>query len=549
MMTVESMLAHAKGALGEGRIEGRIHDALPHYLWMWGRGEEKSGVCSHCHSVLNGREALIPERMDVYTDPYIDYMAMDPFWHPNYYKKVNLAMRECRAMHGNVGFCPRCGELVTYRDMSRGHSGLYDRILYLDVTKSAIDQNTLVQVWWEVTACWDKQLHPDMGAYEIVPDIEMLAAVVCVFQFGKGAWRMVWDKREQRWKMRTKCHSGYLPFGYCFPYSGSCVPHIMHCEDYAEALEDTTFAAFDTDDHSVSRTDRLALIAKTPCLEYLQKLGMERLVEFVLTNPSPSHLLNLRGKTAAKVLRISPEQWGWCKGTGHLPDVAALKTFQTAAGLHLRIGNEKLWAYSRLWPAEALKEMHAFFGDGLMKKAVNYILRTKPRMLDWLDHLQMMKQMGLPPTEEAIAFPRDFEAMHARISGQVQIRVDKDKQKMLDQWLDSIRDCNFSAMGLVMRPLATIGDVVKEGKQQHHCVGTYAERYAEGRTILCTLREENAMHQPLYTVELKRDRSLVQCRGPRNQEVPGYRERLDLFWKLFEMMQRERKKQVLLAAA
>lgn len=559
-------MLHA-GNLRPYGLLGRVENAIPHYMWMWGSGREKSGVCSHCHAVLHGREALEYPDGGMIADVYLDAEEYDEYAHPGWYKNVNRDCVTCRPIHGQMGFCPACGALVEYRDMSRGHSALIDRIFYLHLQKSPVAENTLALIGYEVTSDWRGDLHPGMSAASIGPDLSIVPVEICVFQWGKGAWRMVrewnndWSKGTGRfpvrtlsgWRMRKECNDCFCPFGFHFPNAAAHIPYVRHREDYAEALQDTAFAPFAEDgvytfDGSVSRIDLLALIAKTPCLEYLNKLGLVNLCDLVLMRRG-AEVLNLRGKTAARVLRISPDLWGWMKGTKRLPGVAALKIFQYAETAGLRIGREKLWDFSRFWMEKDLRAVCSFFGPTLARKAVNYLLRVKPRMLDYLDHLRAMTRLQIPAGESSVAFPRDFEEMHVRISGRVKILVDKDKQKMLDSFLPTIDDCRFVAEGLVMAPMETVQAVVEEGTRQQHCVGMYADRYAAGGCILCTLREEQKPNEPLFTVELRPDRTRVQFRGRRNQPVPGYEKRLKGFWAAFDAMQVERQRNMVLAKA
>lgn len=538
-MTVEEMLLHA-GWLTPACVEEMVFEAMPHYMWMWGRGAEKSGVCSHCHRVISGRDALETPR-HLISDPYIDALEFDEFAHPAWYKNPDTGDLDGEPVHGHKGFCPECFHLVGYRDMSRGHSALIDRIVFHDLRKSALDSRVLVMVSYRCRADWrsDDCALPEVAAWDIAPEMDIEPAQVCVFQMGKGAWRMVYE--QGAWRMRKQCNNGFAFFGN--PY-GDCTAHVRHIIRYRLALMGTPFEPYieslERCDGSVSKIELLARIAGTGCLEYLTKLGLQELAERVAAGKNDG-LLNLRGKTAASVLRISGDVWGWMKGHGLRPGCGELKVFQTAGALGLRIGNEKIWEFSRFWTAKDLEEMARLTGQaGMLRKAINYVLKKRPNMIDWLDHLRMMRNQQVPMTDEEIAFPKDFERVHARLAKQEKVRLSAEEQERLDRFLMQISDCRFSACGLVMMPIPSLGDVVAEGKMQHHCMGSYAARYADGKTILCTLREEDALDKPLYSVELDLQRRMVQCRGARNRDVPGYEERVQMFFRLFALMQADR---------
>ena len=49
-----------------------------------------------------------------------------------------------------------------------------------------------------------------------------------------------------------------------------------------------------------------------------------------------------------------------------------------------------------------------------------------------------------------------------------------------------------------------------------HCVGTYAERYAEGTTNIVFIRRADEPAKPFYTMEISSRNEIVQVRGFRN---------------------------------
>jgi hypothetical protein len=66
--------------------------------------------------------------------------------------------------------------------------------------------------------------------------------------------------------------------------------------------------------------------------------------------------------------------------------------------------------------------------------------------------------------------------------------------------------------GVTIRRLATVGDVLTEGRLMHHCVGGYTARAVAGLCFLYHVEVPGAM----ATVELNRHLRLVQARGPSN---------------------------------
>ena len=51
----------------------------------------------------------------------------------------------------------------------------------------------------------------------------------------------------------------------------------------------------------------------------------------------------------------------------------------------------------------------------------------------------------------------------------------------------------------------------------HHCVGTYKEKHAEGRSAIFFIRRASEPEKPWYTLELNlKEMTVIQNRGKRN---------------------------------
>ena len=73
---------------------------------------------------------------------------------------------------------------------------------------------------------------------------------------------------------------------------------------------------------------------------------------------------------------------------------------------------------------------------------------------------------------------------------------------------------------MVVIPSLTV-ELVREGERMHHCVGTYAERYAKGRTNIVFLRHKEHLDAPMLTAEILNDGKMNQCYGF-NDDRPLY---------------------------
>lgn len=61
-------------------------------------------------------------------------------------------------------------------------------------------------------------------------------------------------------------------------------------------------------------------------------------------------------------------------------------------------------------------------------------------------------------------------------------------------------------------------DLVREGNLLRHCVASYIERVASGKTTVVFLREKNRINEPFYTIEVMGE-EIVQVKGFANKNA------------------------------
>lgn len=56
-------------------------------------------------------------------------------------------------------------------------------------------------------------------------------------------------------------------------------------------------------------------------------------------------------------------------------------------------------------------------------------------------------------------------------------------------------------------------DVIEEGKNLNHCVGSYVSRISNGKTYIMFLRHKDALDESMYTVEVDENFNIIQTQG------------------------------------
>ena len=171
-----------------------------------------------------------------------------------------------------------------------------------------------------------------------------------------------------------------------------------------------------------------------------------------------------------------------------------------------------------------LERFRRFFAK---QKKINQKLELQDLLYDWLDYLKDLEKLQMDITDPTNLFPKDFYRMHANVS----VQVDHQKNKILDDKISTMLPWRKALFTMetekyLIRPAESTFELINEGKRLHHCVGGYANRYAENDTNILFIREKVQPDVPFVTMEVQKSRGgwrLVQIRGymnNRNNPLP-----------------------------
>ena len=149
------------------------------------------------------------------------------------------------------------------------------------------------------------------------------------------------------------------------------------------------------------------------------------------------------------------------------------------------------------------------------------------------------KLNGMDMTDTAMLFPAQFRQTHDELAARLKIVKNANENRRVKARAAKLDGWSFSALGLSIRPFLDADEIIREGNQLRHCVGTYVDRYADGGTVLLCLREDERPGVPWRTVEYSTNGKLSQCRGYRNQSPEDEQERIDIFLKMFDRFREE----------
>ena len=508
------------GGLTREEMEDLAKAARADYLWKWREDGALVGMCSHC-------------------------------------ERAWALGKTKTGRAGSIYRCPHCWKEIIVKDLGRGRKSLLEELYILDWRQ--IDEHTLGAVGAEVR--WDCRA-------AAIEDMEMTIYPSClaIYRYGKGVEvykRRRWEYGstdggehykviEGTWR-RVKDFTALRSYGM----SARAIYMKPESEGIMAAMTGTRFGAVwegvrrahhGDEREKLPMPDEWSLrkMAMYPCIEYLGKMGQGKLAKVMLYHETDARqaVIKPKGKRAQDVLGLDGQQLGEVRRKGTALTGPMLWTNKLAAENGVRMAMETLSGIG--WMVEDIqkaREKIRRMPERMRKKAANYVAQKLPRGLnslrDLLDYWGQLSTLEADMGDEMMVLPKDLGAAHAAATEKIRCQKDAGLDKLIGKRLGRLRKgYEFAWGGLVLAPLEDTGAVIREGEKLRHCVGRYAESYAKGRTVLCSLRREEEPEEPWRTVEFSaRDGHLAQDRGYRNNGGgmdEGERELIKAFWDAFE---------------
>ena len=159
---------------------------------------------------------------------------------------------------------------------------------------------------------------------------------------------------------------------------------------------------------------------------------------------------------------------------------------------------------------------------------MNYIRKQKAEhefrgVREYLDYLNMKKELGYDMTDSIVLFPKNLKAAHDKAVIEKDERTAETRKMEVEERFKEIRTrfkgadkvYHYESGALVIRPAMSASEIVDEGRLLHHCVGGdgYLRSHAERRKIICLLRTKKNPEEPYITVELNPQGKIEQWYG------------------------------------
>lgn len=134
-----------------------------------------------------------------------------------------------------------------------------------------------------------------------------------------------------------------------------------------------------------------------------------------------------------------------------------------------------------------------------------------------VDYWDMCQRLGRDLNDPQVRWPRDLLTAHDRVSEQVRVRKGELLEKDFKRRKQELSRYAMENDGLLIVPAGSQKELDREAAKLHHCVWTYGEDHATGKTAIFFIRRTKHPKTPYYTLELDEQKLKVrQNRGLRN---------------------------------
>lgn len=287
--------------------------------------------------------------------------------------------------------------------------------------------------------------------------------------------------------------------------------------------------------HTGTTLKLLAEYDKHPQIEYLMKAGFNIIITRKIAGDATSEIINWRARTLQRAVKmpLSKTDFKYIKSNSKNLTYEALRLFKLLKADNpnkaLSDFNAPHWVINSEYETNQVVNLYKTIGN--VEKIFEYIrrqhdlldpinrdpLRTPSYILsDWRDYLNECQKLGLNLKDTAVIMPHNLQQAHTNTAIQIKAKENAEMDALIAKNKKKRQIFNYKYGNLFCRPAEGTKELVAEGKMLVHCVGTYAERYAEGTTNIVFIRRADEPAKPFYTMEISSRNEIVQVRGFRN---------------------------------
>ncbi len=274
-----------------------------------------------------------------------------------------------------------------------------------------------------------------------------------------------------------------------------------------------------SNDYNVSATPWCKLMcyaALYPQVEFVCKGGGTDLVQdLVMNRKKNADVVNWRGKNLQEFLRMPKAEAKLIAQAGF--DLDALKMRKRFG---LSAAKAVQWS-ARMFTPDGIEE-GAKMLDCDPVQMVEYLIKQgqgSHGIHVLRDYRDAARKLGRDMTVPLILWPKNLMQAHDDAIDAVRAIEDEENARAYhERYRDYVQKFEFETDEYTAIVPERLEDIKREGADQHHCVGGYAGRHADGKTVIVFIRRTLLRAVPLYTVEIDpKDGRVRQIQGYHNE--------------------------------
>lgn len=431
--------------------------------------------------------------------------------------------------HNASGICPDCKTSAIYKSWNK-QKYLYQEV-YVGILQRLQDDTAYILRGFKfrATRCrekgWDKVEIYRWEDTRVTLDERFRQSEF--FEYGEYKYTGI-----TRW-----CHEVRHGMGYYYHHFGRAV---MYTSNLKRVLSKEKFAKCNLKEmflggkrEYVDPIVRLQVLKNYPYLEYLQKSGLNRLVQEILGRKERPGLFNGYALKVHDALKLNKQNFQRLRKVDGNCNV--LEVLQWVQHQNEKISDESLILVRDY--GIKLEYLQVDRTKLTVERALNLINSQAKKMEMILrdtwnaykDYLDMAERRGMDITDEIVCknnrmmeyHDRYLEEENRKQNQKRDAEVDKKFKKIEEDYEKNELHFKFETEDYFIIAPRRASDITNEGRFQHHCVGAsdaYLSKMTKGTSYILFLRKKDMPERPYYTLEVQYDGNILQKRSMYNRQ-------------------------------
>ncbi|NFR57680.1 hypothetical protein AL714_17060 [Clostridium botulinum] len=415
--------------------------------------------------------------------------------------------------HNKKGICPCCKSSIIFK--SEGKVGyLQDEAVCCLIQKANQSSNLVIRYFEVVKTYGANYKEPTLSMFECLRDFNDGYSVK------EFEYRNFVPTNENRWCKGIR--SGLYSHQYDFWNIA------LYTRNLDKVLKNTKYQYSQLKPYATQKQGfkfpvygYLYCSKKYPFIEYLWKLGLSNLIDFILYNSDyqVKNLFDLSGKNFMEILKLDKNYLSRSQKLNITGE--ELSILQSVYKNKIKITNEEFKFVSNIGYNYS-GDFFAISKYSSIHKTIKYLEKQKTILnnpisniiITWKDYLDKCIQLKYNLSNEFILFPKKLKERHDEIC----LEFDKHKmeiynKKIYERYKELSKLYNWKYKDYIIVVASSADELIKEGQKLHHCVGgAYKRKMANGETNILFLRKKDNPNKSFYTIEV-RDNCILQIRG------------------------------------